>query len=159
MALTSFVILFAQAVSLAATNYSVDVPMTTPVARPAFADEFSGTINPSRWQFDVERNLTGWPNNEKQYYAAHRRKNARIEQGVLVIEARREALRSRADWGGQAYSSAKLVSREALGYGFFEVRAKLPCGRGTWPAIKLLPETALTNIPLQCNDSGSNYLA
>ena len=138
--MTSLVILLAQSVSLAATNYSVDVSMTAPVARPAFADEFSGTIDLSRWQFDVGRNLAGWPNNEKQYYAANRRKNARIEQGVLVIEARREALRSRADWGGQAYSSAKLVSREALGYGFYEVRAKLPCGRGTWPAIWLLPQ-------------------
>ncbi|MDQ2762466.1 MAG: glycoside hydrolase family 16 protein [Pseudomonadota bacterium] len=133
--------LFAQAVSLSATNYAADVPMTAPATRPAFADEFSKRIDPSHWRFDVERNREGWANNEKQYYAANRRKNARIERGALVIEARREALRSRPDWGGQAYSSAKLVSRQAFGYGFYEIRAKLPCGRGTWPAIWLLPET------------------
>lgn len=139
--MTSVVTLFAQAVSLAATNYAVDVPMRAPPTRPAFADKFDGAIDASRWRFDTTRNRQGWANHELQYYAADRRANARIDKGALVIEARREALRSQADWGGQGYSSAKLVSREALGHGFYEVRAKLPCGRGTWPAIWLLPQT------------------
>ena len=63
--MTSGVILFAQAASLAATNYSVDVPMRAPATRPAFADEFGGTIDQSRWRFEVARNRAGWPNNEK----------------------------------------------------------------------------------------------
>ena len=139
--MTAVAILLAQAVSLAATNYSVDVPMRAPVAPPVWADEFNQKIDQTRWRFDTERNLQGWANHEKQYYAADRRENARIEHGALVIEARREALRAEPDWGGQAYSSAKLVSRKSLGYGFYEVRAKLPCGRGTWPAIWLLPQS------------------
>jgi hypothetical protein len=132
--------LLAQGLSLAATNYGADVPMHAPDTPPAWADEFGGKIDQTRWRFDTGRNRQGWANHEKQYYAADRRENARIEHGALVIEARREALSGQADWGGQAYSSAKLVSREALGYGFYEIRAKLPCGRGTWPAIWLLPE-------------------
>jgi beta-glucanase (GH16 family) len=129
-------------VSLAATNYSVDVPMAPPSAAPAWADEFDGgAIDAHIWRFDTARNRQGWYNNEKQYYAAGRAANARIEDGALVIEARRERLSRMRDYGGQDYSSAKLVSRRAYGYGFYEVRAKLPCARGTWPAIWLLPST------------------
>ena len=135
-------LVIAQAVSLAATNYSVDVPMAPPAAAPSWADEFDGkTIDPRKWRFDTSRNKQGWFNNELQYYAAARPANARIEGGALVIEARRERLSAMRDYGGQAYSSAKLVSRAARGYGFYEVRAKLPCARGTWPAIWLLPSS------------------
>ncbi|MDB5679311.1 glycoside hydrolase family 16 protein [Sphingomonas bacterium] len=140
--MAGFVLAIAQAVSLAATNYSVDVPMAPPAAAPSWADEFDGkTIDTRAWRFDTSRNKQGWFNNELQYYAAARPANARIETGSLVIEARRERLSALRDYGGQAYSSAKLVSREARGYGFYEVRAKLPCARGTWPAIWLLPST------------------
>lgn len=131
----------AQAVTLAATNYSVDVPMAIPAAKPDWSEEFDGQrIDMKSWRFDTTRNKLGWYNNERQYYAADRTRNARIENGALVIEARREALKAKRDWGGQEYSSAKLVSRTARGYGFYEVRAKLPCARGTWPAIWLLPD-------------------
>lgn len=128
--------------TLGATNYGIDAPMTAPTGAPAFDDEFDGkTVDRTKWRFDTSRNALGWYNNERQYYADDRTENARIEHGALVIEARRETL-SKAlygDWGGQAYTSAKLVSREPLGYGFYEVRAILPCGRGAWPAIWMLP--------------------
>jgi beta-glucanase (GH16 family) len=137
-----FVLLVAQAVSLAATDYSVAAPMAPPAAAPTWADEFNAkTIDTGNWRFDTSRNKQGWFNNELQYYAAARPANARIEGGALVVEARRETLSTMRDYGGQAYSSAKLVSREARGYGFYEVRAKLPCARGTWPAVWLLPST------------------
>jgi beta-glucanase (GH16 family) len=140
--MAGFALVIAQAASLAATNYSVDVPMAPPAARPSWADEFeSKRIDPRVWRFDTSRNRQGWFNNELQYYAADRRENARIDGGALVIEARRERLSTMGDYGGQGYSSAKLVSRKARGYGFYEVRAKLPCARGTWPAIWLLPST------------------
>jgi beta-glucanase (GH16 family) len=135
-------LLAAQAATLGATNYSASAPMVAPKGKPSFADEFDGkAVDKTKWRFDVSRNTEGWYNNERQYYAKDRVENTRIEDGALVIEARPETLdRSKfADWGGQAYTSAKLVSREPRGYGFYEVRAKLPCGRGSWPAIWLLP--------------------
>lgn len=132
-----------QTTTLGATNYTVDVPMQAPAEAPVFADEFDKPkVDHSKWLFDTERNKAGWYNNELQYYSDDRRENARIEKGALVIEARREALSTAKDWGGQAYSSAKLVTRQRLGYGFYEIRAKLPCGRGIWPAIWMLPTGA-----------------
>jgi beta-glucanase (GH16 family) len=105
----------------------------------AWADEFDvdGLPDPARWDYDTDRNALGWFNNELQYYARDRPENARVAGGRLIITARREALSTRADWGGQPYSSARLVTRGKASwtYGFMEVRAKLPCGRGTWPAI------------------------
>lgn len=137
----TFLLLVAQAASLGATNYMVDAPMTAPTTAPAFADEFEGqTVDPTKWRFDTSRNAIGWHNNEKQYYAGAESDNARVRNGVLMIEARKQKL-SRArhpDWGGQAYTSAKLLSRNPMGYGFYEIRAKLPCGRGIWPAIWML---------------------
>jgi licheninase len=134
--------LLAQVTTLGATNYGVDAPMTVPISAPSFADEFNGRrVDPSKWRFDTSRNATGWYNNERQYYAKDRPENSRIENGSLVIEARREAVSKKRfrDAGGQAYTSARLVTRKSYGYGFYEVRAKLPCGRGAWPAIWMLP--------------------
>ena len=110
-----------------------------------WSDEFetAGLPDPAKWKYDTHRNQDGWYNNEKQYYAAARLANSRVENGRLVIEAHKENLAAAglADWGGQEYSSARLIT-QGLGdwtYGFFEIRAKLPCGRGTWPAIWMLP--------------------
>jgi beta-glucanase (GH16 family) len=128
--------------TLAATNYQVAAPMPVPSTRPSWTDEFAGkTIDRSKWRFDTANNKTGWFNHERQYYAADRPENARIEGGALVIEARRESLQDKLDWGGQTYTSAKLVSRVSHAYGFYEIRAMLPCARGTWPALWLLPRT------------------
>ena len=127
--------------TLGASNHRVDQPMKPPSARPTFADEFAGRrVDRSKWRFDRSRNAAGWYNHERQYYGPD---NARVAGGVLEIEARAETLsKARApDWGGQTYTSAKLVSRRAFGYGFYEVRARLPCGRGTWPAIWMLPSS------------------
>lgn len=104
-----------------------------------WADEFDvdGLPDAARWDYDTERNRLGWYNNELQYYAANRLDNAQISGGTLRITARRESLSTAADWGGQRYTSARLITRgkASWAYGYFEVRARLPCGRGTWPAI------------------------
>jgi beta-glucanase (GH16 family) len=124
-------------------------PSPPTVAGPAppgyvlvWADEFDvpGLPDAARWGYDTDRNRLGWWNNERQYYAAARAQNSVVEAGRLRITARREALSTLPDWGGQAYSSARLVTRGKAQwtYGFFEVRAKMPCGTGTWPAIWML---------------------
>lgn len=134
--------LLLQAATLGATNYAVEAQIAPPSTSPSWHDEFDGDhVDEAKWRYDTSRNAAGWFNHEKQYYAARRPQNVRIEKGALVIEARRERL-SRAevaDWGGQDYTSGKLVSTRPFGYGFYEVRAQLPCARGTWPAIWMLP--------------------
>lgn len=111
-----------------------------------FVDEFSadGMPDPEKWGYDTHRNAIGWYNNELQYYAAERAENARVENGRLIIQARQETLNTSfaSDFGGQKYTSARLFTqgKAAWTYGFFEIKAKLPCGRGTWPAIWMLPE-------------------
>jgi beta-glucanase (GH16 family) len=123
---------------------------TVPTKVPAgyalvWSDEFDtpGLPDPAKWKYDTFRNKDGWFNNEKQYYAAAREKNARVADGRLIIEAHGEDLSQAglSDWGKQQFTSARLITK-GLGdwtYGFFEIRAKLPCGRGTWPAIWMLP--------------------
>lgn len=118
-----------------------------------WADEFEkdGLPDPSKWEYDTFRNKLGWYNDEKQYYAEARAKNSRVEGGKLVIEAHKETLDPTqfGDWGGQAYTSARLKSRDGgiRTYGFYEVRAKLPCGVGTWPAIWTLSAPPATRWP------------
>ena len=109
-----------------------------------WSDEFdlAGLPDANKWGYDTALNAIGWPNHEQEYYAAARVENSRVENGELVIEARHEDLSPSQfpDWGGQHYSSARLVTRGLASwtYGFFEARAELPCGVGAWPAIRML---------------------
>jgi len=100
-----------------------------------WSDEFdySGLPDPNRWGYDEGGH--GWGNNELQYYTRSRTQNARVENGVLIIEAIKEA------YSGRDYTSARLVTRGKGDwlYGRIEARAKLPGGRGTWSAIWMLP--------------------
>ncbi len=94
------------------------------------------TINPSTWTYDFgngsERDAGwGWGNSELEYYTS-RSENARIEEGSLVIEARREAFQ------GSAFTSARLKTEGRLHfkYGTVEARIKLPSmANGLWPAF------------------------
>lgn len=101
--------------------------------------EYEGLPDTAKWSYDVGDgcpDLCGWGNNELQYYTQDQLKNARVEDGHLVIEAHREEYESR------NYTSARLLTRDKQSwkYGRFEIKAKLPSGNGTWPAIWMLPE-------------------
>ncbi|MCW5981275.1 MAG: glycoside hydrolase family 16 protein [Bryobacteraceae bacterium] len=105
--------------------------------RLVWSDEFDapGAPDPAKWKYEQGYLRNG----ESQYYTTGRPENARVENGALVIEARKEAYPTAA--GGQAeYTSASLITdgTAAWRYGRVEVRAKLPTGRGTWPAIWML---------------------
>jgi beta-glucanase (GH16 family) len=106
---------------------------TAPSWRLVWSDEFDtpGAPNPDRWYYDVGGH--GWGNNELQFYTERRPENARVEDGRLIIEARRER------WQERDYTSVRLNSRTGWTYARIEARAKLPSGRGTWPAIWMLP--------------------
>ncbi|HEU4958320.1 MAG TPA: glycoside hydrolase family 16 protein [Sphingomicrobium sp.] len=126
------------------TNATYDGPVRRPAGtRLIWRDEFNGSsLDTDKWAFDTSRNKEGWWNNELQYYSAGRTKNLRVRKGRLVIEAHREKLDPGAfpDWGGQKYTSARIYSKGAgWTYGYYEIRAKLPCSRGSWPAIWMLP--------------------
>lgn len=94
-----------------------------------WSDEFDGQGLPdtSKWTFDLGD--WGWGNNELQYYTAYQLKNARQEDGHLLIEAHKED-------GGHAWTSARLTTRGkvAFRYGKIEFRAKVPVERGNWAA-------------------------
>lgn len=138
-------LVLAAAQSFSANNYSIDEPMPAHTPVLLWSDEFNGPgLDMTKWSFDTSRNKLGWFNKELQYYSADRPENLRLENGHLIIELRKDPKRISkfADWGEQKYSSAKIVTKDkaAFKYGFVEVSAKLPCSRGTWPAIWMLPQ-------------------
>jgi beta-glucanase (GH16 family) len=97
--------------------------------RLVWRDEFNGKgrPDPKKWTYE-----TGYVRNqEAQYYTSDRRENARLEGGRLVIEARKD------DFQGHPITAASLTTQGIADwtYGRVEVRAKVPTGRGTWPAI------------------------
>jgi beta-glucanase (GH16 family) len=141
----SALVLAAAAQTLSANNYAIDGPMPKHSGRLTWSDEFDAkALDMSKWSYDTSRNKLGWYNKELQYYSANRPENLRLENGKLVIELRKDpqAIGSYPDWGRQQYSSAKIVTKGKAAFktGFVEVSAKLPCARGTWPAIWMLPE-------------------
>ena len=98
-----------------------------------FSDEFDspGSPNTSKWNYDT--GAGGWGNNESQFYT-NRTDNVVIANGVLKITAKKES------YQGAEYTSTRMKTQGKFDfkYGKVEVRAKLPQGGGTWPAIWML---------------------
>ncbi len=98
----------------------------------AWSDEFDDTaINATWWTHEIGGD--GWGNNELEYYT-NRPDNSRVEDGNLIIEARNDSLE------GHEFTSARMITKgkKDFLYGRIEVKAKLPTGVGTWPAIWML---------------------
>ncbi|MEN3323679.1 glycoside hydrolase family 16 protein [Mariniflexile soesokkakense] len=100
-----------------------------------WSDEFNtdGAPDTSKWGYDIGNGVNGWGNGEKQYYT-NRSDNVRVENGVLKIIAKKE------NYQGFEYTSTRLLTKGKFDftYGRVDVRAKLPSGSGTWPAIWML---------------------
>ncbi len=113
---------------------SIDVNVVK-IPQLIWSDEFNttGTVDGAKWGFDIGTGVGGWGNNELQYYT-NRSSNAFVADGLLHINAIKES------FGGSGYTSAKLLTKDKFSfkYGKVEVRAKLPEGIGTWPAIWML---------------------
>jgi beta-glucanase (GH16 family) len=123
-------------------------PFTSIVTEPeqktyalVWNDEFDGTdLNTTdNWTHDTGTGSgtaegAGWGNNELQYYQAD---NTTVSGGFLTIEAREEAV------GGAAYTSSRIQTqtKQSLNFGKVEIRAKLPEGKGIWPALWMLGES------------------
>ena len=95
-----------------------------------FTDDFSDPASlATNWNVEVVPNPH---NNEYQYYT-DRAENVRIEEGKLILTAKKETFEHR------QYTSGRVYSKYSFRYGRIEVVAKTPKGRGLWPAIWLLP--------------------
>jgi beta-glucanase (GH16 family) len=100
-----------------------------------WSDEFNtpGAPDATKWGYDIGTGSNGWGNAESQYYT-NRSQNVIVEGGMLKIKALKE------NFSGSNYTSARLLTKDKFDfrYGRVEVRARVPVGVGTWPAIWML---------------------
>ncbi len=114
----------------------------------AWSDEFNytGLPDPTKWGYEE-----GFVrNNESQFYTKARQENARVENGMLIIEGRKEQYKNpkfdpnarhpenRREFADYTSASLMTLNKESWRYGRIEVKAKLPQGKGVWPAFWML---------------------
>jgi beta-glucanase (GH16 family) len=140
--------IFLRLVGFAAMLASGNAPASTNSVAPlgwhvVWSDEFNqpdgSAPNPVNWSYDTGG--LGWGNKELEYYTL-RTNNSRIEDGKLIIEARRE------EFDGKHYTSARLLTlgKASWTYGRVEARIKIPRGQGIWPAFWMLG-TNIASVP------------
>jgi beta-glucanase (GH16 family) len=123
-----------KALNAAGQSISKTINITVNVVQTlVWADEFNtpGAPDPTKWGYDL--GAGGWGNNEPQYYT-NRPENVIVSNGTLKITVKKE------NYNGSPYTSTRMITKDkyAFKYGKVEVRAKMPEGVGTWPAIWML---------------------
>ncbi len=100
-----------------------------------WSDEFDGSeLDESSWNYEIGDGcpkICGWGNKQKQYYT---RENTEVREGKLIITAREE------EKGGYDYTSSRIQSagKREFRFGRIDIRAKMPIGKGMWPALWML---------------------
>jgi beta-glucanase (GH16 family) len=115
-------------------NSGYTTPLTYPGYTLVWSDEFSGTkLDLNTWNQESGNGNGGWGNNELEYYT-NNLKNNFLSNGNLIIEARRETI------GDYKYSSGRMTTQDKkfFKFGRIDIRAKLPVGKGIWPALWML---------------------
>ncbi|WMN06596.1 family 16 glycosylhydrolase [Marivirga arenosa] len=94
-------------------------------------DEFDSDQLSDDYTFEIGTGSNGWGNNELQYY---KKENTRLEDGFLVIQAKKE------NFGGRQYTSSRIITegKKEFKYGRIDIRARMPYGQGIWPALWML---------------------
>lgn len=113
-------------------------PTPSPYTQLVWSDEFNGNglIDTSKWFHQTQLPAGGsWYNGEIQHYT-NRLNNSYVANGALHIVAKKENFTAQGHT--KSHTSARLNSKFAFTYGRVEVRAMLPTGIGTWPAIWML---------------------
>ncbi len=137
---------------------TIDLPIdsiggyTTPLSYPGYTlvwnDEFDGTSLSSDWVHETGDgcpNLCGWGNSEEQYYLSQ---NTTVEDGYLTITAKQQNI------GSQVYTSSRIKTQgiQSFQYGRVDIRAKLPYGKGMWPALWMLGDNITSNGWPSCGE-------
>ena len=114
-----------------------------------WSDEFNtdGAPDPANWAYDLGRGDNGWGNGESQTYT-DRTENIAVADGLLTITARRE------NFSGANFTSSRIKTENKFEFTFgrVDIRAKLPTGGGTWPALWMLGEDYATNTWPGCGE-------
>jgi beta-glucanase (GH16 family) len=117
---------------------------STPLSQPGYTlvwnDEFNGSsLDLNVWNQETGNGSGGWGNNELEFYT-NSKKNTFLSNGNLIIEARKEAI------SGFNYSSGRMTTqnKKSFTFGRIDIRAKLPVGKGIWPALWMLGNNITT---------------
>ena len=117
------------------TEEEAIIPADPDYKNLVWMDDFEkdGAPDADKWTYDIGTGSNGWGNNEAQYYT-DRASNVVVENGVLKIMAKKE------NYMGASYTSTRLKTqgKYTFTYGRVDIKAKLPSGGGTWPALWML---------------------
>jgi beta-glucanase (GH16 family) len=139
---TVYVVAYSSTGNFISTSKQITVYVTPNTYNTlVFSDEFNipGSPDSTKWGYDIGTGSGGWGNNEEEYYT-NRTDNVVVEGGLLKITAKKEA------YQGSEYTSTRMLTQNKYDfkYGRVEVKAKLPSGGGTWPAIWMLGSNITT---------------
>ena len=132
------------------TMAAILLQTTYPGYNLAWSDEFNGAaLNQADWNYEVGDgcpNVCGWGNNELEWYTAG--DNLYMQDGKMIIEARAESK------GGKNYTSTRITTqnKKTFTFGRIDIRAKVPKGKGVWPALWMLGSNITTVSWPKCGE-------